>query len=197
MACCPTAGLRGSGRKLVQRGNLYPALANAEKKGAWFNISIKFFKNEQSGQLLVKQTNDTTIRVLFTTPIGFKIFDFAITPQDFIVHACIEPLKKKNILRIMDKDFRLMFCTNDTYGRSRVFIGKRDTTLLAYKLKSLGKSYYWVNQQTKKLVKIDNHSFPFGGARVNFDYTDGLLSKITLKQKGIKLRFELEPFKAD
>lgn len=194
-ACSSTSGLKSSGRIVVHRNDLFPVIDKNEKRTAWFNIAIQFFKNEQSGQLLVKQTNDTTTRVLFTTPVGFKIFDFAITPHDFKVIACIDPLKKKKILRIMDKDFRLMFCANDSYTSSRIFTGKIDSSLVVYKL---GKSYYWVNKQKKVLSKIDNHAFPIGGARVSFDYTkDSLMPKITLKQKGIKLRFELEAFQTE
>jgi hypothetical protein len=197
-ACSPTMGLKNSGRTVVHRNELYLPIDKYEKKTAWFNISIYFFKNEQSGQLLVKQTNDTTTRVLFTTPVGFKIFDFAITPHDFKVLACIDPLRKQNILHIMEKDFRLMFCASDAYVSSKRYTGKSDTSLVVYKLHSLGKSYYWINKQKKGLYKIDNHSFPIGGARVSFDYTDGsLLPTIRLKQKGIKLRFELVPFKVE
>jgi hypothetical protein len=195
--CSSTVGLRSAGKISVNRGDLYPALDKNGKKPAWFNISIQFFKNEQSGQLLVKQTNDTTTRILFTTPVGFKIFDFAITPHEFKVLACIDPLKKKKILRIMDKDFRLMFCANDVYS-SKMFVGKNDTNQVVYKIRSAGKSFYWVNKKDKQLNKIDNHAFPIGGARVNFDYVKGsLLPTIWLKQKGIKLKFELVPFNAD
>ena len=197
-ACSSTAGLKSSGRTVVRRNELYLPVDKTEKKMAWFNISIQFFKNEQSGQLLVKQTNDTTTRVLFTTPVGFKIFDFAITPYDFKILACIDPLRKKKILHIMEKDFRLMFYANDIYKSSKKYTGKSDTSLEVYKIRSLGKSYYWINKQKKGLCKIDNHTFPIGGARVSFDYADSsLLPTIRLKQKGIKLRFELVPFNAE
>jgi len=195
-ACSSTGGLRSAGKRAVQRSDLYPVMERqGTKKEAWFNISIQFFKSEQSGQLLVKQTNDTTTRVVFMTAVGFKIFDFAITPHDFTIHTCIDPLRKKNILRIMEKDFRLMFCTNLVYEPSKIYSSKSDTGIVVYKLRIPGKSYYRVNEQKKTLIHIDNHAFPVGGAKVNFEYTEGsLLPKIHLKQKGIKLRFELEPF---
>ena len=196
-ACSATGGLKNTGKHVVHRAELFPLFDRlGEKKEAWFNISIQFFKNEQSGQLLVKQTNDTTTRVLFMTVVGSKIFDFAITPHDFQVLSCIDPLRKKKILRMMEKDFRLMFCTNVIYESSKAFISKSDTAIGVYKLQVPGKSYYWVNRQKRVLTKIDHHAFPVGGARVNFDYTDSArMPKIHLKQKGIKLRFDLEPFK--
>ena len=194
-SCGATKGLRTTGKRVVQRSELYPIIdQQGEKKEAWFNISIQFYKNENSGQLLVKQTSDSLTRVLFTTPFGFKIFDFAITPYDFKVLSCIDPLRKKKILRIFEKDFRLMFCPYTSVRASKIYSSKNDTTIEVYKLKNSGTSYYWINSRKKALYIIDNLFFPIGGARIYFDYTGGnKLPKINLKQKGIKLRFELEP----
>jgi hypothetical protein len=195
-SCGATKGLRTEDKRVVQRSELYPVIdTQGEKKEAWFNISIQFYKNENSGQLLVKQTSDSVTRVLFTTPFGFKIFDFAISPHDFKVLSCIDPLKKKKTLRIFEKDFRLMFCPYTGHDALKIYYSKNDTAIVVYKLKNSGTSYYWINRQKKTLYKIDNRSFPIGGARIYFDYTGGnKFPKIILKQKGIKLRFELEPF---
>lgn len=53
--------------------------------------------------------NACEIRIVATTLFGMSLFDFGLRKDSMHVYNCIEPLKKKKALRILEKDFRLLF----------------------------------------------------------------------------------------
>lgn len=55
---------------------------------------------------------DDEIRLLFSTYFGLSIFDFSLRGDSLHVNSCVEPMRKKKILRILEQDFKQVFLPN-------------------------------------------------------------------------------------
>ena len=100
-----------------------------------YNLQIDFRKHHFSGILLIKRMNSSEIRIIGATHFGLSLFDFSIKNNQFIINDCIEPLKKKKLLKLLERDFKQLLLSNQkrkiksavntskefTYGK---FIGK-------------------------------------------------------------------------
>lgn len=100
-----------------------------------YNMIFDFMKKHFSGMLLVKQTDTNTIRTLFSTHFGLSLFDFEINKDTLIVHHCIEPLQKKNVLSLLQKDLSILFGLNlQAQHEATVYSDSRKDTEIVYRL---------------------------------------------------------------
>lgn len=87
-------------------------MVDASSRLCKYNMTVDFMRKHFSGLLLVKETPAGTYRTLFSTHFGLSLFDFEIGRDTLIVHHCVAPLKKKKILRLLQKDFSILFGLN-------------------------------------------------------------------------------------
>lgn len=115
---------------------------------AQFNMAIDFRDKHFSGLLLVKQTAKDTYRILFGSHFGLSIFDFELTPDTFIVHSCVEPLRKKRLLKLLSSDFStLLGLTLKEENPAIVYSPEKGGTDRLFKLtKSPSKGLYLTDQ---------------------------------------------------
>ena len=73
-----------------------------------FVTKIDFFGKHLSGILTVKTIDSTQKRMVFTTETGFKFFDFRLIGDSVEVVDCIEPLKKKGLLKVLTTDLNTL-----------------------------------------------------------------------------------------
>lgn len=74
-----------------------------------FNLQLDFMKNHFSGMLIARRMENEEVRLLFTSYFGLSIFDFSLRGDSLHVNSCIEPMRKKKILRILEQDFKQVF----------------------------------------------------------------------------------------
>lgn len=104
--------------------------------------------------LLVKQTDSNTIRTLFSTHFGLSLFDFEINKDTLIVHHCIEPLQKKNVLSLLQKDLSILFGLNlEDLHKATVYSDSRDNAEIVYRLDNPD-IFYRKNLTSEKLEQI-------------------------------------------
>ncbi|NDV81070.1 hypothetical protein [Bacteroides sp. 51] len=77
-----------------------------------FNLQLDFMKHHFSGMLIARRMTDDEVRLLFTSYFGLSIFDFSLRGDSLHVNSCIEPMRKKNLLRILEHDFKQVFLPN-------------------------------------------------------------------------------------
>lgn len=52
---------------------------------------------------------DNEIRIVASTYFGLSLFDFSLRNDQFTVNSCIEPMKKENVLKLLEMEFRRLF----------------------------------------------------------------------------------------
>ena len=112
-SCAPsiTRGLRKGNLQTIQKDEISSmVVTNGELLK--YNMIFDLMKKHFSGMLLVKQIDDHSIRALFSTHFGLSLFDLEIGKDTFIVHHCIEPLQKKGLLSLLQKDLSILFGLN-------------------------------------------------------------------------------------
>lgn len=73
-----------------------------------YKTDISFYKNDISGLLIIKKTDENIYRIALTTQFGLKIFDFELNHGTLIVKYCVESLNKKVIINTFQDDFNLL-----------------------------------------------------------------------------------------
>lgn len=69
--------------------------------------------------LIVRQMPDNEIRILGSTYFGLSLFDFSLHCDTFIVNSCIEPMRKKKMLKILETDFKNLFLKSEKHVLKR------------------------------------------------------------------------------
>ena len=75
---------------------------------ALFKTSLDIRENHLSGYTLVKKTADSTYHIIFSNEIGMTIYDFELYPDRFKVNYLFEPMNKKVMVKMFERDFRLL-----------------------------------------------------------------------------------------
>lgn len=133
-----------------------------------YNLQLDFKKHHFSGMLLIKELNSGEIRIVGTTYFGMSLFDFSLSNGSFLVNSCIEPLKRKKLLLLLESDFRQLLLTNQRrkvkakadydrrygfgrwFGKTFICINEDEGAVESVKLK-----HTWIGLQIQ-LDPIDN-----------------------------------------
>lgn len=81
----------------------------AEEYSQKYNMQLDFMKHHFSGLLIVRKLPDNEIRILASTYFGLSLFDFSLRENEFHVNSCIEPMKRKKMLLLLETDFKNLF----------------------------------------------------------------------------------------
>ena len=116
-----------------------------------YNIQLDFMKHHFSGMLIVRQMPDNEIRILGSTYFGLSLFDFSLHCDTFIVNSCMEPMRKKKMLKILETDFKNLFLKSE---KARI---KKKSSTFEQRIsgKGFGKTVFtlsgFVNGQAEKV----------------------------------------------
>ena len=86
-----------------------PEVVMTDSVSQKFNLQLDFMKNHFSGLLIARRMADDEVRLLFSSYFGLSIFDFSLRNDSLHVNSCIEPMRKKNLLRILEHDLKQVF----------------------------------------------------------------------------------------
>lgn len=188
--CSPeiTKGFRKAGKTAVAAQDLYPFWT--PQRTHLFTMKIDFREKHFSGLLLVKQTGDGYYRMVFNTHFGMGVFDFEFRRDTFLVHSCMEMLRKKRILNLLEKDFRTLFFLDvKPRGNTATVYYSGDASM---EINRINGRYYLKNNTQKTLLKME---VPHGFYAGYFDFTgynDRFPEMITIKHRGTGLQIALE-----
>jgi len=97
---------------------------------ALYKARVNVIGRYLSGLLMVKEMPDSTIRLLFSSEMGLKFFDFEFGKHgDFKVHYIIREMNRKPVIRTLRKDFELVMIRPGNEDRLTV---KSDSAGLYY-----------------------------------------------------------------
>lgn len=148
-----------------------------------YKAKIKVYSKSFSGIFIVKKLGKHSHRVVFTTEMGSKIFDFSFYNDEFKVNYVLDELNKKILLNILEKDFRVLV------RESEFVIGefeKMNSSL--YKTQILNNTYYYEFSDGNNLTGI--YRVSNSKEKVQFLFSD--IHEVTAKNiqilhKNIKL----------
>ena len=104
---CFTGSSCSSGRK-NSKAEL-PEIITTDSLSRKYNLQLDFMKHHFSGMLVARRMNSDEIRLIFTTYFGLSVFDFSLKNDSLHINSCIEPMRKKKVIKLLERDFKLLF----------------------------------------------------------------------------------------
>lgn len=153
-----------------------------------FRARIRFKERQFSGLMVVKRT-EMGHRFAFLTEVGMTMFDLEVGKENFQLHYCFEPLNRKALINLLEKDFRrlVVFGENEL---AKVF--ENEAGDFFYKWKLAGeKNFYQTHAQN--IVVIYHPSLFPDKAEVEIDYLSGSIGELRIVHKKIGLGIYLSP----
>jgi len=157
-----------------------------------YKTDIRFYKNDISGLLIIKKTEEGIYRIALTTQFGLKIFDFELNQGNLNVKYCIEYLNKKIILNTFETDFNLLLMQMDF--ESLTSYNNQLESQKVWQLKSGKLNYNYI--QNINSDKIENIQFKKRNSeKISVglhSYQGDIPENITLQHHNIKLKMNLK-----
>lgn len=166
-------------------------LLNAEFKTVLYNCHINVVGNHLSGLLLFKQTGKDSTRVVFSTEMGIKFFDFEFTPSGFKVIYCIDKLNKKVVLRQLEKDIGLLLFRNVSVNSISNFKNNNENYMRTASGKA--ETYYVADSTCMTLLRIED--VYKGKPKVTIHLTErkeGMADSVYIEHKNYEFNISLK-----
>ncbi|NDV67005.1 hypothetical protein [Bacteroides sp. 224] len=85
-----------------------PEIISTDSTSRKYNLQLDFMKHHFSGMLVARRMNTDEIRIIFTTYFGLSVFDFSLKGDSLHINSCIEPMRKKKVIELLERDFKLL-----------------------------------------------------------------------------------------
>lgn len=96
-------------------GASLPPIIHAGDTSQKYNMQLDFMKHHFSGMLIVRRLPGDEIRILAATYFGLSLFDFSLRGEEFHVNSCIEPMRKKKMLQLLETDFKSLLLSGKNF----------------------------------------------------------------------------------
>jgi hypothetical protein len=161
-----------------------------------FKTNIRIYGNDVSGLLVTKQMEPKDYRIIFTTELGMKLFDFEFKDTSFTLHYCVPQFNRPKLIKTIKEDIEILLM-NNLYMKGYHDLVDKDY-LYDIREYNFGKyyNYYFTEKSTKQIERIENSKKQV--KKVEFlmnDYKDGFPNNIIIKHYNIKLKIELNYLK--
>lgn len=155
-----------------------------ETKDYVYKAKIDVYKKSFGGIFIIKKLDANNHRIVFTTEMGNKIFDFSFVDDDFKVNYILDQMDKKILLNILKKDFKVLIEENPQVLNS---FSVNDSKVFETELNNKKHYYYNTDQQLNKIVKVSNTK-----GKVNYTFSEisnNIAKHIQIAHKNIKFEF--------
>jgi len=162
-----------------------PYFSNPEKDYV-YKANIEVYNNSFGGIFIVKKISAQEHRIVFTTEMGNKLFDFSFKENEFKVNSILDELDRKILINILEKDFRVLITKT---LKSTANFTQENTTI--YKAVVNNKPhYYYKKDHLNKIIKTK-------GRKEKITYTfskisDNIAKEINIIHNNIKLKISLK-----
>lgn len=152
-----------------------------------YKANIDAFGTTFGGIFIVKKLGQNHHRIVFTTEIGNKIFDFTFKGEDFKVNHILKKLDKKILINVLKNDFKVLI-------KEKLLVEKgfqQDLNSI-YKTQISNKNYYHFVSEEKlhKVVRINNRK-----EKVVFTFSEienNIANEIQISHQNINLKILLK-----
>ncbi len=161
-----------------------------------FKTNISIYNKDVSGLLVTKQMSAQDYRIIFTTELGMKLFDFEFKDTSFTLHYCVPQFNRPALLKTIQHDIAILLMNNlvgkpanDFTDRNNLFAIKRIQFDNMY-------NYYFTEKVTNHIVKIEHSKKKVKKVVLSLnDYKDEFPTNVVIKHCDIKLKIELNLLK--
>ena len=162
-----------------------------------FKTNITVYGKDYSGLLVTKQMSPQDYRVIFTTELGMKLFDFEFKDTSFTIHYCVPQFNKPKLLKTIQKDIEILLM-NDI--KDKTFENFGDSKGIYYNIAKCQTrkmdNYYFSEKSTKQLVKIEHAKKRRKKTTFTLsNYQNDFPGNILIQHHDIKLKIELNLLK--
>ena len=106
-----------------------------------------------SGLLVFKKMPDATTRVVFSSEMGLKFFDFEFSESNFKVHYCIRQLNRKPVVMQLKKDLEMILMNKVVPAKAKPM--RSDTESYFKFMSGKEEAYYITDPDCNRLVRIE------------------------------------------
>lgn len=152
-----------------------------------YKADLGFYKKKFSGIIIVKKIGDNEHRLVFTTEMGNKIFDFSFYKEEFIVNSILEDMDKKIIRNVLQRDFTTLL---KEYNRSKQSYSKEGLSIKETVVLGEKHFYFYKNNELAKIVRERK-----GKEKVIHHFSEinnNIADRILIDHKNIKLKIQLK-----
>lgn len=151
-----------------------------------YKANVEVYDHNFGGIFIVKKIGDQQHRIVFTTEMGNKLFDFSFNKEDFKVNYILDELDKKILINILKNDFKVLITENIQANETYIL---DDETI---KQSSLNNKiyYYFENSEINRIVRVKQ-----GKEKVRYLFTeinDNIAQQINIIHLNIKLKITLK-----
>lgn len=161
-----------------------------------FKTNITVYGKDYSGLLVTKQMSPQDYRVIFTTELGMKLFDFEFKDTAFTLHYCVPQFNKPKLLKVIQKDIETLLM-NDLNKKTFEYFSDSKMLYSIHKSKN-GKldNYYFTDKSTAHLMKIEHAKKRRKKTTFTLsNYQNDFPGNILIQHHDIKLKIELNLLK--
>lgn len=151
-----------------------------------YKANIEVYGRNFGGIFIVKKLGNQNHRIVFTTEMGNKLFDFSFINDNFKVNFIMDELNRKILINILKNDFKVLI-TDPIKIKNSYQSGGIDI----FETEILKKTYfYYHSQYLDKIVRTAN-----GKEKVSFKFSennDSIAKHIQIEHSNIQLEINLK-----
>ena len=161
-----------------------------------FKTNIRVYGKDFSGLLVTKQMQPNDYRVIFTTELGMKLFDFEFKDTAFTLHYCVPQFNKPALLKTIQKDIQLLLMNDIKTETFESFTNPKDSCYVYRTKNKKLHNYYFLDKSNKHLIKIEHAKKNTKKTTFSLNnYSDNFPTNIVIQHHDIKLKIELNLLK--
>ena len=153
-----------------------------------YKAKINFAEKSFGGIFVVKKLGEEYYRVVFTTEMGNKIFDFTFIKNEFKINFILKEMNKKILVNFLRKDFYVLIHENPKVLDHYKNLG--DTLFTETRIKNNTYFYLEEKQQLHKILTTqrgkEKSQYIFSEVEKNH------VKQINIRHKDIKLSINLK-----
>ncbi len=150
-----------------------------------FKISIEAYGNHFGGILAVKKLDENHFRFAFLNEFGGKMLDFELIGQKLKLHYAVEALNKKTILRLLKKDFNLLFHENNPILNA---FQSEPSLVLKAEINQKPVYYFLENNRLQKTISTGRNKEK---TRLEYRYDSPEFPEVIISHQNLKIKIYL------
>jgi hypothetical protein len=155
-----------------------------------FKTNMSLYSRDFSGLLIAKQIEPKDYRVVFTTELGMKLFDFEFRDTTFTLHYCAPQFNRPIILKTIQKDIEILLMNDIT--NVQMLTDKQGLYTIYKKAIDKNYNYYFIENASRNLVKIEHARNQKKKIIYTLNnYLDNFPNHVEIRHTDIKLKIEL------
>ena len=182
-------GRNASGTRISSVMEVRTPVFGNDKTEAVFHGSMELYENDFSGIFALKKESAEEYRMVLMSEVGMSLLDLSFTSKDFKVNYCIEPLRKKALLKLLYHDFLLLTVAPKPQSLIPEKGQHSGAQFISFKKKDSRDFYSF---EKEKMVGITSKAF-LNRTTIQFSgMNDGLADLVQIRHKPVKLKMKLK-----